>query len=345
MGENMKVSDFDYFLPEALIAQTPLEPRDSSRLMVVPRDGGPLRNMGFSDITDFLEAGDVLVLNDSRVLPARLLGARVNSQPDEAPVEVLLLREVAIDTWECLVKPGRKFRPGAVFSFSDGQLEAEVVSVAEGGERVLHLRSALGVREAIRVLGSMPLPPYITAELDDPERYQTVYSRDEGSAAAPTAGLHFTRELLERVRSLGVAIASVTLHVGVGTFRPVKVETLGEHRMHAEYYEISPDSAASINGASGRVWCVGTTSLRAIESSAGEDGIVSPGSRWTDIFIFPGYRFRVADALITNFHLPKSTLLMLVAAFGGKEHVMEAYRRAIEMEYRFFSFGDAMLLI
>ena len=340
----MKTSDFYFDLPEELIAQTPLERRDASRLMVLDKETGATEDMHFYDLPKLLRPGDCLVLNDSRVLPARLLGHR---EPGGGAVEVLLLIDRGNKTWECLVRPGRKCKPGTRLSFGDGLLRGEVLSVEEGGNRLIRFEYEGIFLELLEQLGRMPLPPYIKAELNDPERYQTVYSREVGSAAAPTAGLHFTKELLEQVQAMGVSLAYVTLHVGLGTFRPVKEEDVLDHEMHSEYCMISAQTAETINRtkrAGGRVICVGTTSCRTIESWAAEDGTLKESAGWTNIFIYPGYRFKVLDALITNFHLPESTLVMLVSALAGREHILNAYQQAVEQKYRFFSFGDAMFI-
>ena len=340
----MKTSDFYFDLPEELIAQTPLERRDASRLMVLDKETGATEDMHFYDLPKLLRPGDCLVLNDSRVLPARLLGHR---EPGGGAVEVLLLIDRGNKTWECLVRPGRKCKPGTRLSFGDGLLRGEVLSVEEGGNRLIRFEYEGIFLELLEQLGRMPLPPYIKAELNDPERYQTVYSREVGSAAAPTAGLHFTKELLEQVQAMGVSLAYVTLHVGLGTFRPVKEEDVLDHEMHSEYCMISAQTAETINRtkrAGGRVICVGTTSCRTIESWAAEDGTLKKSAGWTNIFIYPGYRFKVLDALITNFHLPESTLVMLVSALAGREHILNAYQQAVERKYRFFSFGDAMFI-
>ncbi len=340
----LKTSDFFYDLPASLIAQTPTEPRDQSRMLVMDRAGGTLSHRVFSDLPDYLRAGDVLVVNRSRVLPARLLGELEGGRP----VEVLLLNRKNADMWEALVKPGKKLRTGAVCTFGSGKLTCEVQEVLPDGNRLVRFCHSGIFESVLDELGQMPLPPYITARLDDKERYQTVYARETGSAAAPTAGLHFTPELLDRVRGMGVVVAEVILHVGLGTFRPVKSEDTEDHVMHAEWYEVPKNAADAINlarASGGRVICVGTTSVRTLESCANGDGMIPAASGWTSIFITPGYRFRVTDALITNFHLPESTLLMLVSAFAGKDAVLNAYRDAIAREYRFFSFGDAMLLI
>ena len=340
----MKTHDFWYDLPEELIAQTPLEKRDTSRLCVLDRQTGAVTHKHFYDILDYLQPGDCLVMNDSRVLPARLLGHR----PTGGAVEVLLLRDLGNKRWECLCKPGRKMQVGNEVIFGDGELSAKVVEVQETGNRVVEFQYEGIFLEVLERLGKMPLPPYIKAELADQERYQTVYSREVGSAAAPTAGLHWTKELLEKARNKGVKTAFVTLHVGLGTFRPVQVENVLEHHMHAELCMLSEETAAILNetkAAGGRVICVGTTSCRTLESLVNEDGSFEAKSKWTEIFIYPGYTFRAMDGLITNFHLPESTLVMLVSAFAGKENVMAAYEEAVRERYRFFSFGDAMCIL
>ena len=339
----MKTHDFWYDLPEELIAQTPLERRDGSRLLVLDRESGAMEHRHFYDIADYLNPGDCLVMNDSRVLPARLLGRR----PTGGAVEVLLLRDLGGGAWECLVKPGRKMQAGQDVEFGDGALTATVAQVRPDGNRVVQFHYQGIFLEILERLGKMPLPPYIKAELNDPERYQTVYSREVGSAAAPTAGLHFTKELLKQVEDMGVRLAYVTLHVGLGTFRPVKEEDILDHEMHSEYCMISAQTAETINrtkAEGGRVICVGTTSCRTIESWAAEDGTLKESAGWTKIFIYPGYRFKVLDGLITNFHLPESTLIMLVSALAGREHILAAYKEAVEQKYRFFSFGDAMFI-
>ena len=343
----LKTSDFMYELPPELIAQDPLPDRSASRLLVLGRESGDIEHRHFTDLTQYLKAGDCLVLNDSRVIPARLIGRREDTG---GAVEVLLLKRLEDGCWETLVRPGKKARPGMCLSFGDGLLKAEVLELMEEGNRRIRFSCDGIFEEVLDRLGEMPLPPYITHKLprEQRERYQTVYSRVEGSAAAPTAGLHFTQELLERIRSLGVDTVFVTLHVGLGTFRPVKAEVITDHHMHTEYCEISEDAAKRVNAchaAGGRVICVGTTSVRTIESMADENGCLKSGCRDTDIFIYPGYRFRITDGLVTNFHLPGSTLLMLVSAFAGREHVLKAYEEAVKERYRFFSFGDAMLLI
>ena len=340
----MKTSDFYYDLPQELIAQTPIPQRDASRLMTLDRATGKTEHRHFYELPDFLHPGDCLILNDSRVLPARLLGQRL---PGGGACEVLLLTDRGEGTWECLVRPGRKMRPGAMLSFGNGELTAEVTGEIEGGNRLVHFTYQGIFLEVLERLGKMPLPPYIKAELQDRERYQTVYSRHKGSAAAPTAGLHFTPELLAAIAAKGVEIGYVTLHVGLGTFQPVKEEDITDHTMHSEYCILSQETAALINrtrAAGGRCVCVGTTSCRTLESWAGEDGRMEARSGWTDIYIYPGYRFKVTDALVTNFHLPESTLIMLVSAFAGQEHVLAAYQEAVREKYRFFSFGDAMFL-
>ncbi len=339
----MKTHDFWYDLPEELIAQTPLLQRDSSRLMVLDRNNGQVCHRHFYDVLDYLNPGDCLVMNDSRVLPARLLGHR----PSGGAVELLLLRDLGDKKWECLAKPGRKCNVGQQIIFGDGELTATVVAVQEDGNRVVEFHYSGIFMEVLERLGKMPLPPYIKAELQDQERYQTVYSKEVGSAAAPTAGLHFTRELLEKLQEKGVKTAFVTLHVGLGTFRPVKAENISEHHMHAELCMISQQTADILNETranGGRIVCVGTTSCRTLESLVNDDGRFCARSKWTEIFIFPGYRFRAMDGLITNFHLPESTLVMLVSAFAGREHVLAAYEEAVKEKYRFFSFGDAMFI-
>lgn len=340
----MKTHDFSYDLPEELIAQTPLQRRDGSRLLVLDKQTGAWEHRHFFDLPEFLLPGDCLILNNSRVLPARLLGAREGTG---GACEVLLLKDKGEKTWECLVRPGRRLRPGARIVFGNGELTAEIVSETEGGGRLVRFDYEGIFLEVLERLGKMPLPPYIKEELQDQERYQTVYSKVTGSAAAPTAGLHFTPELLERICAMGVSIGYVTLHVGLGTFRPVQAEEVQDHEMHSEYCEIPPETATLINETKkngGRVICVGTTSCRTIESWAAEDGTMRPCSGWTNIFIYPGYRFKVLDALVTNFHLPESTLVMLVSALAGREHILAAYEEAVRQRYRFFSFGDAMFI-
>ena len=340
----MKTRDFWYDLPEELIAQTPLEQRDTSRLLVLDRETGSVSHKHFYDILEFLKPGDCLVMNDSRVLPARLLGHR----PTGGAVELLLLKDLGNKKWECLAKPGRKLREGQEVVFGNGELTATILEVKDDGNRVVEFHFDGIFLEVLERLGKMPLPPYIKAELADQERYQTVYSREVGSAAAPTAGLHFTRELLERIRDKGVKTAFVTLHVGLGTFRPVKVEEISEHHMHSELCMMSKETADLLNetkAAGGRVICVGTTSCRTLESLVNENGTFAEKSKWTEIFIYPGYQFKAMDGLITNFHLPESTLVMLVSAFAGRENVLSAYEQAVQERYRFFSFGDAMCIL
>lgn len=340
----MKTSDFYYDLPPELIAQTPLERRDGSRLLTLDKRTGETGHGHFYDLPRLLRPGDCLVMNDSRVLPARLLGRR---EPTGGAAEVLLLVDRGDQVWECLVRPGRKVKPGTRLSFGEGALTAEVLETQEGGNRLIRFDYEGIFLETLERLGKMPLPPYIKEELNDPERYQTVYSRQVGSAAAPTAGLHFTRELLDQIQAMGVSLCYVTLHVGLGTFRPVKEDEITDHEMHAEYCMIPQETADIINRTKqtgGRVVCVGTTSCRTIESWAGEDGTLKASAGWTDIFIYPGYRFKVLDALVTNFHLPESTLVMLVSALAGREHILAAYEEAVRERYRFFSFGDAMFI-
>ncbi len=340
----LKKKDFYFDLPQELIAQDPLEDRSSSRLLVLDKTTGAVSHHVFRDIVSFLNPGDCLVLNNTKVIPARLLGEREGTG---AHVEVLLLKRREGDVWETLVKPGKKCRPGTRLSFGEGLLKAEVLETVEEGNRLIHFEYEGIWEEVLDRLGEMPLPPYITHKLQDRNRYQTVYAKYEGSAAAPTAGLHFTKDLLAQIELKGVNIAYVTLHVGLGTFRPVKEENVLEHHMHSEFYQVTEEAAKKINDtkkAGGRVICVGTTSCRTIESAADENGVVHPGSDNTEIFIYPGYRFKVLDALITNFHLPESTLVMLVSALAGRENVLNAYQEAIKERYRFFSFGDAMFI-
>lgn len=342
-ANSLKTQDFWYDLPEELIAQTPLQQRDASRLLVLDRESGTTEHRHFFDIIEYLQPGDCLVMNNSRVLPARLLGHR----PTGGVVEVLLLRDLGDKKWECLCKPGRKMQVGNEVIFGEGELTATVTAVQEDGNRVVEFHYQGIFLEVLERLGKMPLPPYIKAELSDQERYQTVYSKEVGSAAAPTAGLHFTNELLSRIREKGVKTAFVTLHVGLGTFRPVKAEEVTEHHMHSELCMISEETAQVLNetkGRGGRIICVGTTSCRTLESLVNPDGSFEAKSKWTEIFIYPGYTFKAMDALITNFHLPESTLVMLVSAFAGREHVLNAYAEAVRERYRFFSFGDAMLI-
>ena len=345
VNSELKTSDFDYLLPEELIAQTPVEPRDHSRLLVYHRDSGQVEHRHFYDLPEYLQPGDVLVVNDTKVIPARLLGVKEDTG---VPVELLLLKRLEKDVWEALVRPGRRLRPGTFCSFGDGLLRGEIIDNAEDGGRKVRFHYE-GVFEAILdELGQMPLPPYIHEHLQDQSRYQTVYARQEGSAAAPTAGLHFTPELLDKIRGMGVEIVPVLLHVGLGTFRPVKVENLSEHHMHVEHYEVTEEAAAKINEArsrGGRCICVGTTSVRTLESVTGSDKIIRAQNGDTGIFITPGYEFGAVDALITNFHLPQSTLLMLISALMGREEALRVYREAVEERYRFFSFGDAMLIL
>ena len=341
----MKTSDFYYDLPPELIAQTPLERRDGSRLMVLNKETGEIQHRHFYDLPQYLRPGDCLVLNDSRVLPARLLGRR---DPSGGAVEVLLLVDRGENCWECLVRPGRKLHPGQKVVFGDGSLlTAQIKEELPGGNRIVEFFYEGIFLEILEQLGKMPLPPYIKAELQDGERYQTVYSKEVGSAAAPTAGLHFTKELLAQIEAMGVKVCYVTLHVGLGTFRPVKEDDPTEHEMHSEYCMISAQTAQTINETKkngGRVVCVGTTSCRTLESWAAEDGTMRESAGWTDIYIYPGYRFKVMDCLVTNFHLPESTLIMLVSALAGRERVLNAYAQAVEERYRFFSFGDAMFI-
>ena len=340
----MKTSDFYYDLPEELIAQDPLEDRSSSRLLVLNKKTGEREHRVFKDIIEYLKPGDCLVINDTKVIPARLIGERVGTG---AKIEVLLLKRKENDVWETLVKPGRKMKVGAQVRFGNGLLLGEVIDVVEEGNRLIQFHYEGIFEEVLDQLGQMPLPPYITHQLQDRNRYNTVYATHEGSAAAPTAGLHFTPELLEEIQKKGVEIARVTLHVGLGTFRPVKVEDVTEHHMHSEFYQIEEEAAEKINRAKesgGRVICVGTTSCRTIESAADENGHLKACSGWTEIFIYPGYQFKVLDCLITNFHLPESTLIMLISALAGREHVLAAYEEAVKERYRFFSFGDAMFI-
>ena len=340
----MKTSDFYYDLPKELIAQDPLEDRSASRLMHLNKETGEYEHGHFRDILKYLKPGDCLVINDTKVIPARLYGSKVGT---DAAIEILLLKRRENDIWETLVKPGKKCKVGTVISFGDGILTGEVVDIVDEGNRLIQFHYDGIFEEILDQLGEMPLPPYITHKLQDKNRYQTVYAKHEGSAAAPTAGLHFTKELLQQVQDAGVKIAHVTLHVGLGTFRPVKVEDVTQHHMHSEFYVVEEDQAKLINdtkAAGGRVIAVGTTSCRTLESATGEDGILKAGSGWTEIFIYPGYRFKMIDGLITNFHLPESTLVMLVSALAGKEHIMAAYEEAVREKYRFFSFGDARMI-
>ena len=340
----MKKSDFYFDLPEELIAQTPIEKRSESKLLHLVKETGAIEHRRFYNLPDYLKPGDCIVLNDSRVLPARLIGAR----PTGGSVEIVLLRDLGDNRWECLSRPGRKTRPGQEIIFGDGELKAVVEEVIQGGNRIIKFQYEGIFLEVLERLGKMPLPPYIKEELNDPERYQTVYSRELGSAAAPTAGLHFTPELLEEIREKGVKVCFVTLHVGLGTFRPVKEDEIENHEMHSEFCIIPKETADVINETKangGRVVAVGTTSCRTLESFSNDDGTITPQSGWTDIFIYPGYKFKCIDALITNFHLPESTLIMLVSALAGRENVLNAYKTAVDEKYRFFSFGDAMIII
>lgn len=340
----MKTSDFYYDLPEELIAQTPVEPRDSSRMMVCNRNNGKREDRIFRNITEYLRAGDVMVINETRVIPARLLGVK---ETTGVPTEVLLLRRLDLDTWETLVRPGRRLHQGDFVSFGDGLLRCEILDNTDAGGRVIRFMYDGTFEALLDQLGEMPLPPYIHEKLQDPQRYQTVYARLDGSAAAPTAGLHFTPELMEKVRQKGIDIVPVLLHVGLGTFRPVKEEDVDKHLMHSEYYEVSAEAAQKINSArerGGRLLCIGTTSMRTIETVADDDGIIHPGSGMTSIFIKPGVKIKAVDMLLTNFHLPQSTLLMLVSAVMGRENALEAYADAVSKKYRFFSFGDCMLI-
>ncbi len=341
----MKTSDFYYDLPEELIAQDPLADRSASRLLHLDRETGEIQHTDFKHITRYLNPGDCLVINDTKVIPARLYGSKVGT---DAGIEILLLKRKGDNVWETLVKPGKKAKPGTVISFGDGLLTGEVIDVVEEGNRLIRFHYEGIFEEILDKLGEMPLPPYITHKLEDKNRYQTVYAKNEGSAAAPTAGLHFTEELLEEIRRMGVNIAHVTLHVGLGTFRPVKVDDVEKHHMHSEFYVVEEDQAKLINDTKkngGRIISVGTTSCRTLESAADEDGNLQAKSGWTEIFIYPGYQFKIIDGLITNFHLPESTLLMLVSALAGKENIMKAYEEAVRERYRFFSFGDAMLIL
>lgn len=340
----LKKEDFYFELPQELIAQDPLEDRSGSRLLVLDKESGEIEHRTFRDIKEYLEPGDCLVINDTKVIPARLIGSKVGTN---AKIEILLLKRKENDIWETLVKPGKKAKPGTKISFGEGLLIGEVLDVVDEGNRLIQFSYEGIFEEILDQLGQMPLPPYITHQLEDKNRYQTVYAKHSGSAAAPTAGLHFTPELLEEIKESGVEIAHVTLHVGLGTFRPVKVENIQEHHMHSEFYRIEASEAEKINRAKReehRVICVGTTSCRTVESAAKPDGTLSECSGWTEIFIYPGYRFKVLDCLLTNFHLPESTLIMLVSALAGREHVLHAYEEAVKERYRFFSFGDAMLI-
>ena len=340
----MNVTDFNFELPQELIAQDPLEDRAASRLLVLNKETGNISHRHFRDIRQYLKKGDCLVINDTKVIPARLIGHKVGT---DAKIEVLLLKRKSDNVWETLVKPGKKMKEGAEVSFGDGLLKGTVVGVVDEGNRLIQFEYDGIFEEILDQLGQMPLPPYITHQGKEQSRSQTVYAKHDGSAAAPTAGLHFTQELLQEIQDMGVTIAHVTLHVGLGTFRPVKVDTIEEHHMHSEFYVVEEEEAKKINDTKkngGRVICVGTTSCRTLESATGEDGILKAGSGWTDIFIYPGYRFKILDCLITNFHLPESTLVMLVSALAGREHILNAYQEAIKERYRFFSFGDAMFI-
>ncbi len=340
----MKTSDFNYDLPEELIAQTPVYPRDSSRLLVYHRENNEIEHKVFHDVIDYLNPGDVLVVNQTRVIPARLYGVKEGTG---GAIEFLLLRRLNLTDWEVILKPGRKAKPGARFVFGEGELKAEILTIAEDGGRTVRFEYEGVFEDVLDRLGQMPLPPYIHEKLEDKTRYQTVYAKIDGSAAAPTAGLHFTPELMEKVRAKGIEIVPVLLHVGLGTFRPVKEEDVSNHHMHSEYYEVTPEQAEKINAArarGGRVVCVGTTSVRTLETVATEDGVVHPGSGFTQIFITPGVKIKAVDALITNFHLPQSTLLMLISALMGREEALAAYEEAVKERYRFFSFGDAMFI-
>ncbi len=341
----MKKEDFYFKLPEELIAQDPLEDRSASRLLVLDKESGKIEHRMFRDIKAYLKPGDCLVINDTKVIPARLIGSKIGT---DAKIEILLLKRKENDIWETLVKPGKKAKPGTKISFGEGLLIGEVIDVVEEGNRLIQFSYQGIFEEILDQLGQMPLPPYITHQLEDKNRYQTVYAKHSGSAAAPTAGLHFTPELLKEIKESGVDIAHVTLHVGLGTFRPVKVENIQEHHMHSEFYHIEASEAEKINRSKReghRIICVGTTSCRTIESAAKPDGTLSECSGWTEIFIYPGYQFKVLDCLLTNFHLPESTLIMLVSALAGREHVLHAYEEAVKEQYRFFSFGDAMLIV
>ncbi|WP_299997828.1 tRNA preQ1(34) S-adenosylmethionine ribosyltransferase-isomerase QueA [uncultured Clostridium sp.] len=340
----MKTSDFDFYLPEELIAQYPLEKRDYSRLMVLDKATGEIEHKHFYDVIDYLNKDDTLVLNNTRVMPARLIGEKAISG---GKIEFLLLKRIEGDKWECLAKPGKRAKIGTEFTFGEGKLKCKVVDIVEEGNRIIEFSYDGIFEQVLDDLGEMPLPPYITEKLEDRERYQTVYSKEQGSAAAPTAGLHFTKELLEKVKEKGVNIAYVTLHVGLGTFRPVKVDDVNEHVMHSEFYHLEEEDAKIINETKKRgnkIISVGTTSTRTLETIGDENGFVKPQSGWTNIFIYPGYKFKVVDKLITNFHLPESTLIMLVSALAGKEKVMNAYNEAVKEKYRFFSFGDSMII-
>lgn len=340
----MKVSDFDFYLPEELIAQHPLEKRDASKLMVLDKNSGEIEHKSFFNVIEYLKKGDTLVLNNTRVMPARLIGEKEGTG---GKIEFLLLKRIEGDKWECLAKPGKKAKIGQKFTFGNGKLTCEVIDIIEEGNRIIEFNYDGIFEQVLDELGEMPLPPYITERLDDRERYQTVYSKEQGSAAAPTAGLHFTEDLISEIKAKGVNIVYLTLHVGLGTFRPVKVDTIDEHIMHSEFYSIDKETAEIINEtkrSGNNVIAVGTTSTRTLETVADKDGMIKAQSGWTNIFIYPGYKFKVVDELITNFHLPESTLIMLVSALAGKESVMNAYNTAVKNEYRFFSFGDSMII-
>lgn len=340
----MRSSDFFYELPQELIAQEPLEKRSNSRLLVLDKENGAIGHKTFNELSDYIQKGDCLVLNDTRVIPARLLGEREDTG---GKIEFVLLRQIEGDVWEVLLKPGKRAKPGSRFTFGNDELRSEIIEVVEGGNRLVRFEYEGIFQEVLDRVGIVPLPPYITKKLDDSERYQTVYSKYRGSAAAPTAGLHFTKEMLEDLKYKGVELAYITLHVGLGTFRPVKVENVEEHVMHSEFYILNEEAAQTVNKAKqggGRIIAVGTTSCRVLETVSNHEGITEPSHGWTDIFIYPGYHFKIVDAMITNFHLPESTLIMLVSAFAGKGNIMNAYHTAVEQKYRFFSFGDAMLI-
>lgn len=341
----MNLKDFNFDLPKELIAQEPLLQRDASRLLVLDKVSGEILHKTFKDVLHYFKKGDCLILNNTRVIPARLFGVKKDTG---SSIEFLLLKRIDKDTWEVILRPGKRAKVGASFIFGDGELEAEILDIIEGGNRIVRFNYEGVFETVLDRLGNMPLPPYITKALEDKERYQTVFSKYEGSAAAPTAGLHFTMELLDEIKKMGVSIAYITLHVGLGTFRPVKVDNILEHKMHSEYFDINQEAADTINRAKaegGRIISIGTTSTRTVESMVDNEGHIKPCSGWTDIFIYPGYKFKVIDGLITNFHLPESTLLMLVSALAGREHILQAYNTAVQERYRFFSFGDAMLII
>lgn len=345
MEKGFRLSDYDYDLPERLIAQTPLQDRSASRMMVLNRQDKSISHKHFSDVLDYLKAGDCLVLNDTKVIPARLYGEKENTG---AHIEIVLLKRLSDTRWEVMTRPGKKAKPGVRFVFGSGELKCTVERVIDDGLRIVDFEFEGIFEEVLDRLGQMPLPPYITEKLEDKNRYQTVYAKNSGSAAAPTAGLHFTKELLEKIKEMGVKVVYLTLHVGLGTFRPVKVEDITTHKMHSEFFQISEEAAKAVNETKkngGRIIAVGTTSTRTLETAANEAGEITPSSGWTDIFIYPGYKFKAVDALITNFHLPESTLLMLVSALYDREEVLRAYKEAVKEEYRFFSFGDAMLIV